>query len=324
VNHNGSNLKPKTHDNQNTNKTYHDKPHTPHDKDRPAANPAGEDVICFNCDEPGHYARDCKKPKRNKAHVRAAHTAIVGNEDPDDIGREDQAPEHGAQQSVGSHGYQSDEEELIEVEVYDNNDWYERASDTENMFAMGEMSRVPMVKTHEDGLAQDVDKARIRKVHLRVDKTARPRPEYTLEEKECLATFVSIGGCEAWTLWDSGSTTTGLTPAFAQIADIRVFSLTNPHILQLGTVGSRATVNYGADVRLEAPGISNETYVDIANFDRYDMIIGTPFMHKNKVVLDFENKQVIVNGKSTPAVKVLLNDSDGRLRRYRSVDKRKN
>jgi len=54
------------------------------------------------------------------------------------------------------------------------------------------------------------------------------------------------------------------------------------------------------------------------------MIIGTPFMHKNKVVLDFENKQVIVNGKSTPAVKVLLNDSDGRLRRYRSVDKWKN
>jgi hypothetical protein len=77
-----------------------------------------------------------------------------------------------------------------------------------------------MVKTHEDGLTQDVDKARIQKVHLCVDKTARPRPEYTLEEKECLATFVSIGGCEAWTLWDSGSTTTGLTPAFAQIADI--------------------------------------------------------------------------------------------------------
>ena len=87
----------------------------------------------------------------------------------------------------------------------------------------------------------------------------------------------------------------------------------NPHILQLGTVGSQATVNYGADVRLEAPGISDDTYVDIANFDRYDMIIGTPFMHKNKVILDFENKQVIVNGKPTPAVKILLDDSDGRL-----------
>ena len=89
-------------------------------------------------------------------------------------------------------------------------------------------------------------------------------------------------------------------------------------------MGSQATVNYGADIRLEAPGISANTYVDIANFDRYDMIIGTPFMHKNKVILDFENKQVIVNSKPTPAVKILLDDSDRWLRRYRSVDKCKN
>ncbi|KAF8238372.1 hypothetical protein L208DRAFT_1491907 [Tricholoma matsutake] len=95
----------------------------------------------------------------------------------------------------------------------------------------------------------------------------------------------------------------GLTPAFAQVADIRVFPLTNPHLLQLGTVGSQATMNYGVDIRLEAPGISNNTYVDIANFDHYDMIIGTPFMHRNKVILDFENKQVIVNGTPMPAAK---------------------
>ncbi|KAF8222518.1 hypothetical protein L208DRAFT_1322286, partial [Tricholoma matsutake] len=133
-------------------------------------------------------------------------------------------------------------------------------------------------------------------------------------EKECLATLVSISGCEPWTLWDLGSMMTGLTPAFAQVANIQVFPLTNPHVLQLGTVGSRATVIYGADVKLEALGISDETYVDIANFDCYDMIIGTPFMHRNKVILDFENKQVIINGKPTPAVKILLDDKKGKSR----------
>ena len=95
-----------------------------------------------------------------------------------------------------------------------------------------------MTKPHGNGLALGVDKACFRKVQLRADKTTRPQLEYTPEEKECLATFVSIGGCEAWTLWDSGSTTMGLTPAFAQVADIRVFPLANPHTLQLGTVGS--------------------------------------------------------------------------------------
>jgi hypothetical protein len=115
----------------------------------------------------------------------------------------------------------------------------------------------------------------------------------------------------------------GLTPMFVQVANIRVFPLTNPHRLQLGTVGSQATVNYGMDIKMEAPGISDDTYVDIANFDHYDMIIGTPFMNKNKVILDFENKQVIINGKPMPAVKVLLGDNDARLHRYQSVNKKK-
>ncbi|KAF8223419.1 hypothetical protein L208DRAFT_1316812, partial [Tricholoma matsutake] len=171
------------------------------------------------------------------------------------------------------------------------------------MYAIGETDRVLTTKTQGKGLAKDTDKAHFQKVHLCADKTAKPQPEHTLEEKECLATFASIGGCEVWTLWDSGSTTMGRTPAFAQVADIQVFPLTNPHLLQLGTVGSWATMNYSVDIRLEALGIINDTYVDIVNFDHYDMIIGTPFMHRNKVILDFENKQVIINGTPTPAVK---------------------
>jgi hypothetical protein len=47
-----------------------------HEKDKAVAT-ASPDVICFNCDEHGHYARDCKEPKHNKEHVQAAHTAIV-------------------------------------------------------------------------------------------------------------------------------------------------------------------------------------------------------------------------------------------------------
>ena len=97
----------------------------------------------------------------------------------------------------------------------------------------------------------------------------------------------------------------------------------NPHMLQLGTIGSQASVNYGSNIGMEAPGISCNTYVDIVNFDRYDMIIGTPFMHQNKVILDFNNKQVIVNSVATPATWVLLEDNDGQLWWSRMVDKRK-
>ena len=36
--------------------------------------------------------------------------------------------------------------------------------------------------------------------------------------------------------------------------------------------------------------------MDVANFDQYNMIIGTPFIRENKVQLDFVNDWVVVNG----------------------------
>ncbi|KAF8230760.1 hypothetical protein L208DRAFT_1102295, partial [Tricholoma matsutake] len=89
---------------------------------------------------------------------------------------------------------------------------------------------------------------------------------------------VSIGGFKAWTSWDSGSTTTRITPTFARVAEITVFPLLNLHTLQLGTVGSHSTVNFGAETLVTAPGVNSTVYMDIAKFDHYDMIIGTPFM----------------------------------------------
>ena len=123
---------------------------------------------------------------------------------------------------------------------------------------------------------------------MRVSKESRLRPMIPQGMKECLAMLIDIAGYQAWTLWDSGSTTTGITPSFINVAKIKVFLLSNPHILQLGTVGSQAAVNFGTYVHISMYGLLREEYVDVANFDHYDMIIGTPFMCARKVVLDFE------------------------------------
>jgi hypothetical protein len=132
---------------------------------------------------------------------------------------------------------------------------------------------------------------------------------------------VNVGGIDAWTLWDSGSTTTGITPTFAQVANILVFPLNNPHVLQLGTIGSRFIVNYGKEVNVTTHGSNGAIYMDVANFDRYDMIIGTPYMRANRVRLDFENNQVIVNRVAISATKVTINDTDEQLRQYWATDK---
>ena len=75
---------------------------------------------------------------------------------------------------------------------------------------------------------------------------------------------MTVGGCEAWALWDLGHTTTGITPAFAQVANIPVFPLSNPHVLQLGTIGSHSTVNYGTETRVLVPGTNKIIYMDIS------------------------------------------------------------
>ena len=121
-------------------------------------------------------------------------------------------------------------------------------------------------------------------------------------------------------MWDSSSTTTGITPSFAKVADIWVFLLANPHILQLSTIGSCTTVNFGVEIKVETPGVKDAIHVNMANFDHYNMIIGMPFIHKNKVLLDFED-QVIVNSVATSARHMVLDEADGRLHWYRSTDK---
>jgi len=150
----------------------------------------------------------------------------------------------------------------------------------------------------------------------------RTGPAAKPDKKECLATWVKVGGLEAWTLWDSGSTTTRITPSFAKIAKISVNTLDDPHILQLGTVGSHSIIKFGTDVTMKVADRNCTTYVDVANFDCYDMIIETPFMRRNKVKLDFEKNEVVINGQSLPVIKVTNKGLDLRLRHHRATDKK--
>ncbi|GLB37195.1 putative DNA RNA polymerase [Lyophyllum shimeji] len=275
----------------------------------PRQHQSDNDDRCFRCGGRGHFSKNCPtaaKPQR--AQVRAAHTAVP--EEPNDADDElasgrNSGSEHGAHERPESEVGGSEDDDIIEVEVFDN-DYESSDSDGEHMFAMTEL---PAHSDMHDG--QGTVPVRSRRVVLKSGKDKMQRPIHGAAEKECLATYVFVGGHDAWTLWDSGSTTTGITPAFAQVADIKVFPLETPLILQLGTAGSRATVNYGTRAHMRAPGFDGKVYMDLANFDKYDMVIGTPFMRANNVVLDFGKNEVTVNGVATPATRVKLEDTDG-------------
>jgi hypothetical protein len=272
------------------------------------------DPECWNCGEKGHLSYECKKPKKER--LRAAHTEVINGDDRTSVEADD-GEASGLDRDHDDQQEQLDED-CVEIEVY------EEASDTEDddrtfLQAM-HVERLDAIEEKEPTGSKE-NRMKIRKVQLRASKEPRLRPVFPKEEKECLATYTNVDGHEAWTLWDSGSTMTGITPSFAEVAKIRVFPLLDPHVLQLGTVGSRSSINYGTEVDLDVAGIQQRVYLDVANFDRYDMIVGCVTMRRYKIQLDFSTNEVVVDGKRIKAVRVPAPDADNRLRRARTVEK---
>ncbi|KAJ7100997.1 hypothetical protein C8R43DRAFT_862695, partial [Mycena crocata] len=67
--------------------------------------------------------------------------------------------------------------------------------------------------------------------------------------------------------------------------------------LQLGTAGSRSKINHGTVAEVKYAKIQSEEYMDIVNLDRFNAIIGTKYMRKHGIQLDFKYDTVRVKGK---------------------------
>src|ERR1700729_3086394 len=122
-------------------------------------------------------------------------------------------------------------------------------------------------------------------------------PEREDGEQLCLAAYIDVNGTKAYTLFDSGSTTDAISPDFTRVARLPILELENPVTLQLGCSGSRSKINYGSEANVKFASITSDTYLDVANLDKYDSILGTPFMRKHGIILDFETQEIVIRGK---------------------------
>ena len=141
--------------------------------------------------------------------------------------------------------------------------------------------------------------------NYRVRKSSRPmkRPNRgDPKDRKPITVLMEIGGHPALTLMDSGCTIEALSPAHVHLTNGKVYQLTDQHSLQLGTVGSRAKFNFGTTMKTSYGGIDEDVYFDIVNIDRYDAIVGTRFMRKHGIQLDFERGQVLIRGQSAPTL----------------------
>jgi hypothetical protein len=131
---------------------------------------------------------------------------------------------------------------------------------------------------------------------LRKSSKKIARPPRTELDNRCFVARMRLRDLEAYVLLDSGCTSDSISPEFATSANLKVYELEEPVPLQLGTVGSRSKINFGLFTSFEIGKAIGNHYFDVVNIDRYDAILGTVFMRKHSIVLDFERDEVCIQG----------------------------
>ena len=80
-----------------------------------------------------------------------------------------------------------------------------------------------------------------------------------------------------------------LSLEFTRATGIKMFSLEKPIALQLACIGSRLMINYGTHATIKIGCKVVKEYFNIVKVEHYDAILGTPFLRKMGIVLDFRS-----------------------------------
>ena len=117
----------------------------------------------------------------------------------------------------------------------------------------------------------------------------RCRPLRKHNDNQPISVFWEIGGVKAHCLIDSGCERIMISPSFIRVVKIEPFLLDKPIGIQLAVTGSKSIINYGANTTIKYNEKESKEYFNIVNIDYYDAILGTSFLKKHKVIIDFMN-----------------------------------
>ena len=117
----------------------------------------------------------------------------------------------------------------------------------------------------------------------------RSRPLWKHNDNQPISVFWEIGGIKAHCLIDSRCKGIMISPSFIRVVKIEPFPLQNTIGIQLAVTGSKSVINYGTNATIKYDGKESKDYFNIINIDYYDAILGTPFLRKHEVVIDFMN-----------------------------------
>ena len=125
----------------------------------------------------------------------------------------------------------------------------------------------------------------------------RSQPLQKRNGNQPISVFWEIGGVKAHCLINSGCKGIMISPSFIRAAKIKPFPLNKPIGIQLAVTGRKSVINYGANATIKYNEKELKEYFNIVNIDYYDAILGTPFLRKHKVVIDFMNNCLRIKDK---------------------------
>ena len=66
----------------------------------------------------------------------------------------------------------------------------------------------------------------------------------------------------------------------------------------MAVTGNKSVINYGSNATIKYEGRESKEYFNIITIDYYDAILGTPFLRKHKVIIDFVNNCLRLKDKT--------------------------
>jgi hypothetical protein len=113
---------------------------------------------------------------------------------------------------------------------------------------------------------------------------------------------VNIGGLDAITLIDTGSTLDAITPKFAELSKQKLFEFSKALPLQLGCKGSHSKMSFRAESQLKIRPIDHPYYWDVVNLNKYDAILSIPAMNKYSIIVDPANGRILIKDQVFPSL----------------------
>ena len=251
------------------------------------------ELKCYECGQKGHMRPQCPK-------LRNQHIAAVRKDDSEEIAKNIEGNlEEDATSEV------SEEEEILKREENLN----ENSGEDEELYSWDELKYKANYVRYVRFISNKSTEQQMWVASAMVDKLEEPvydhrtrigersRQLWKHNDNQPISVFWEIGSIKAHCLIDSGCKGIMIPPNFIRAAKIDLFPLDIPIGLQLVVTGSKSVINYGANVTIKYEGEESKEYFDIINIDYYDGILGTPFLRKHKVVIDFVNNCLKIKNK---------------------------